>query len=67
MSTPALDPTLVRRYDREGGRHAHDHAQVLFGISGTLQLEGHDELVPPILRREPAAPAEALPKEAAHV
>lgn len=39
MSTPALDPTLVRRYDREGGRHAHDHAQVLFGISGTLQLE----------------------------
>ncbi len=39
MSTPALDPTLVRRYDREGGRHAHGHAQVLFGVDGTLQLE----------------------------
>jgi AraC-like DNA-binding protein len=37
----SLDHTvhLLRRYDREGGRHAHDHAQVLFGVDGTLQLE----------------------------
>jgi AraC-like DNA-binding protein len=30
---------LLRRYDQEGGRHAHDHAQVLFGVDGTLELE----------------------------
>lgn len=43
MHLPALDGTLIRRYDREGGRHAHDHAQVLFGVRGTLELEveGH--------------------------
>lgn len=35
----APDPTLVRRYDCEGGRHVHDHAQVLFGIHGTLEVE----------------------------
>jgi AraC-like DNA-binding protein len=34
-----LDSTLIRRYGAEGGRHAHDHAQVLFGIDGTLALE----------------------------
>ena len=38
-SAQVLDPTLVRRYDREGGRHAHDHAQVLFGVDGTLHVE----------------------------
>lgn len=36
--TPA-DPTLVRHYGAEGGRHAHAHAQVLFGLQGTLQME----------------------------
>lgn len=43
MFAPALDPTLLRRYDREGGKHVHDHAQVLFGVSGTLhvEVEGH--------------------------
>lgn len=30
---------LVRHYGTEGGRHAHDHAQVLFGLAGTLELE----------------------------
>lgn len=39
MDATALDPTLVRRYDHEGGRHAHDHPQVLFGVDGALQLE----------------------------
>lgn len=39
MQTSTLDPTLVRRYDSEGGRHAHGHAQVLFGIDGSLELE----------------------------
>jgi len=39
MSPPDLDPTLVRRYGVEGGRHAHEHAQVLFGLEGTLQME----------------------------
>jgi AraC-like DNA-binding protein len=35
----ALDPTWVRSYDREGGRHAHDHVQLLIGVSGRLELE----------------------------
>ena len=37
----------VRRYDREGGKHAHEHAQVLFGIDGALQVEveGHSAWV----------------------
>lgn len=35
----AIDTTLVRHYGAEGGRHAHDHAQVLFGLDGTLELE----------------------------
>jgi AraC-like DNA-binding protein len=39
MSAPVLDPTLVRHYGSEGGRHAHEHAQILFGLDGTLQLE----------------------------
>lgn len=34
-----LPTPLLRQYDREGGRHAHDHAQVLFGVSGTLHME----------------------------
>lgn len=43
MAVPAPDATLVRHYGAEGGRHAHDHAQVLFGLDGTLQMEveGH--------------------------
>ena len=43
MLPPLIDPNSVRRYDREGGKHAHDHAQVLFGINGTLhvEVEGH--------------------------
>lgn len=43
MSPATLDPTLVRHYGAEGGRHAHEHAQVLFGLDGTLQMEveGH--------------------------
>jgi AraC-like DNA-binding protein len=36
---PPTDPTLVRHYGSEGGRHAHEHAQVLFGLQGTLELE----------------------------
>jgi len=39
MSPSLIAPDSVRLYDREGGRHAHDHAQVLFGIEGTLRLE----------------------------
>jgi AraC-like DNA-binding protein len=40
MSAPAaLDATLVRHYGAEGGRHAHEHAQVLLGLEGTLQME----------------------------
>jgi AraC-like DNA-binding protein len=37
------DPTLLRHYGAEAGRHAHEHAQLLFGVDGTLQLEvaGH--------------------------
>lgn len=35
----AHDPTLLRHYSSEGGRHAHDHAQVLFGLRGTLLME----------------------------
>lgn len=34
-----MDPNPVRRYDREGGKHVHGHAQVLFGIDGTLHVE----------------------------
>lgn len=30
---------LIRRYERTGGTHAHAHAQVLFGIDGTLEVE----------------------------
>lgn len=39
MSLSLINPNSVRRYDREGGKHAHDHAQVLFGITGTLNVE----------------------------
>lgn len=39
MAQHPFDPNSVRRYDREGGKHAHDHAQVLFGVSGTLHVE----------------------------
>lgn len=41
------DCGLLRRYDREGGVHAHDHAQVLFGVDGVLHLEvqGHSTWV----------------------
>lgn len=39
MPSPTPDPTLVRHYGTEGGRHAHDHAQVLFGLHGTLLME----------------------------
>lgn len=47
MFSPCIDSTLVRRYDREGGTHAHDHAQVLFGVEGTLhvEVEGHSAWV----------------------
>ncbi len=43
MTPSALEASLVRHYDAEGGRHAHDHAQVLFGLEGTLEMdvEGH--------------------------
>lgn len=43
MDTTVLDPTLVRHYGAEPGRHAHDHAQVLFGLDGALlmDVEGH--------------------------
>lgn len=36
---PRVDPTLLRHYGAEGGRHAHAHAQVLFGWDGALELE----------------------------
>ena len=39
MSPLPVDPTLVRHYGREGGRHAHAHAQVLFGLQGRLEME----------------------------
>lgn len=39
MTSPMLDSTLVRHYSSEGGRHAHEHAQVLLGLSGTLKME----------------------------
>lgn len=39
MPLSLIDPNSIRRYDREGGRHAHDYAQVLFGINGTLHVE----------------------------
>lgn len=39
MSPHRLDPALLRRYDAEGGRHAHAHAQVLFGVEGRLEME----------------------------
>ena len=43
----ALDPALVRHYGAEPGRHAHDHAQVLLGLEGCLQMEvdGHAAFV----------------------
>lgn len=43
VSSDSLPATLVRRYDRVGGTHAHEHAQELFGLGGTLQVEvaGH--------------------------
>jgi AraC-like DNA-binding protein len=34
-----ISPTLVRRYERVGGTHAHGHAQVLFGLDGALEVE----------------------------
>lgn len=47
MSFGWIDPALMRRYERIGGTHAHDHAQVLFGIDGTLEVEveGHNAWV----------------------
>ncbi|MEZ5645575.1 MAG: AraC family transcriptional regulator [Burkholderiaceae bacterium] len=39
MSPGSIDPALVRRYERIGGTHTHAHAQVLFGIDGTLEVE----------------------------
>lgn len=47
MQHAPLDSIPVRRYDREGGKHAHEHAQVLFGIEGALQVEveGHSAWV----------------------
>jgi AraC-like DNA-binding protein len=33
------DPTLLRRYGAQAGQHAHEHAQLLFGVSGSLELE----------------------------
>jgi AraC-like DNA-binding protein len=43
MSGLVFDVPRVRHYGAEGGRHAHDHAQVLFGLEGTLEVdvEGH--------------------------
>ena len=43
MNPTLPDPTLLRTYGAEGGRHAHTHAQVLFGWDGALELEvdGH--------------------------
>lgn len=35
----ALDPTLLRCYGIGGGRHEHDHAQLLFGVDGRLDVE----------------------------
>ena len=35
------DPPPLRRYAHEGGTHVHDHAQVLFGVDGTLFVEIH--------------------------
>lgn len=47
MLTPAFKSTLVRSYDREGGKHVHDFAQVLYGVNGTLEVEaeGHSAWV----------------------
>ena len=39
LRAAALDPTLVRHYGAEPGRHAHDHSQVLFGLDGSLKME----------------------------
>jgi len=39
MASFGFHPCLVRRYDAEGGKHAHDHAQVLFGVKGVLDVE----------------------------
>ncbi|MDT7838651.1 helix-turn-helix transcriptional regulator [Aquabacterium sp. OR-4] len=38
---------LLRHYGREGGRHVHSHAQVLFGLDGALcmEVEGRDARV----------------------
>jgi AraC-like DNA-binding protein len=43
MRPLVFDSPLLRHYGAEGGRHAHDHAQVLFGLEGTLEMEveGH--------------------------
>ena len=47
MFPGSIDPALVRRYERTGGTHVHEHAQVLFGIDGTLEVEveGHSAWV----------------------
>lgn len=47
MSFGWIDPALMRRYERIGGTHTHEHAQVLFGIDGTLEVEveGHSAWV----------------------
>ncbi|HET9644624.1 MAG TPA: AraC family transcriptional regulator [Burkholderiaceae bacterium] len=44
MRPPTIvDPALLRQYGAETGRHSHDHAQVLFGLEGNLdmEVEGH--------------------------
>lgn len=47
MFFPPTDTPLIRRYDREGGKHVHDHPQVLFGVDGVLhvEVEGHSAWV----------------------
>lgn len=69
MAMPALDPTLVRHYGAESACHAHDHAQVLFGLQGTLQMEVQGRaayvdascglVVPPGVEHAYRAPGEA--------
>ena len=47
MFLPHIDTTFVRRYNCEGGKHVHDHPQVLFGVDGVLhvEVEGHSAWV----------------------
>lgn len=39
VEQPSSLAPLLRRYDSEGGCHAHEHAQVLFGWRGRLLLD----------------------------